>query len=505
MALDQDGVVHAWGSNSWGQTDVPKDIQGNVMHIAAGDHHALAQLTDGSIVAWGRNDFGQCDVPLNIEFPATGVFAGNHVSFASDDNQQLIAWGDMKDPISSVPPGLQGPFADIRIGSGHCAALLDAPGAEAYELQCWGNNNRGQCVVPSASQGRVVRVALGAEHTIVLLDDGDLDVWGSENNYPDKLISPNNPIIEVAADGDNCIAVLADGRVAGWPEAVGRKLATPIRSIAVTSLHSFYVGADGRVEVCGESYPSGYDMMMPADITGPAVKVSTSLNGVAVLLENGEVRSWADLDDVQPNGLDNAIDVAVYSNKGIALTETGELVPLGNNEIFIPDSIQGRVLRFDANADRGMALLDDGSIVSWANGNVVCWAAPGEIGEIAVLDARYILETDGTVHAIDIPGGSTAVPANCSAIGYTEGSGANQYVMAMGRLATSEVHVVNLDLEPLSSSVADLNGDDVVDGEDLGLVLGYWGNPGGVADINQDGIVNGVDMGLLLAAWGPVQ
>jgi hypothetical protein len=46
----------------------------------------------------------------------------------------------------------------------------------------------------------------------------------------------------------------------------------------------------------------------------------------------------------------------------------------------------------------------------------------------------------------------------------------------------------------------DLNGDQQVDGADLGLLLGAWGTPQG--DLNADGVVDGADLGLLLGAWG---
>jgi hypothetical protein len=48
---------------------------------------------------------------------------------------------------------------------------------------------------------------------------------------------------------------------------------------------------------------------------------------------------------------------------------------------------------------------------------------------------------------------------------------------------------------------ADLNGDGVVGGADLGLLLGKWGQSGS-ADLNSDGIVGGADLGLLLGKWG---
>lgn len=48
---------------------------------------------------------------------------------------------------------------------------------------------------------------------------------------------------------------------------------------------------------------------------------------------------------------------------------------------------------------------------------------------------------------------------------------------------------------------ADLNGDGVVDGGDLGVMLAAWGGRG-PADLTGDGVVDGADLGVLLAAWG---
>lgn len=50
---------------------------------------------------------------------------------------------------------------------------------------------------------------------------------------------------------------------------------------------------------------------------------------------------------------------------------------------------------------------------------------------------------------------------------------------------------------------ADLNGDGMVDGADLGLLIAAWDATSGAADINGDGVVDGADLGLLIAAWGP--
>ena len=49
----------------------------------------------------------------------------------------------------------------------------------------------------------------------------------------------------------------------------------------------------------------------------------------------------------------------------------------------------------------------------------------------------------------------------------------------------------------------DFDGNGVVDGGDLGLMLVAWGRcPGCTPDLNEDGIVDGGDLGLMLVAWG---
>ena len=47
----------------------------------------------------------------------------------------------------------------------------------------------------------------------------------------------------------------------------------------------------------------------------------------------------------------------------------------------------------------------------------------------------------------------------------------------------------------------DLNGDGLVNGEDLTMVLATWGQPNGAGDVNCDGTVSGPDLSELLANW----
>lgn len=53
----------------------------------------------------------------------------------------------------------------------------------------------------------------------------------------------------------------------------------------------------------------------------------------------------------------------------------------------------------------------------------------------------------------------------------------------------------------LAPSIADINGDGVVDGQDLARLLGAWGSSAGGGDLNGDGTVDGKDLAILLGEW----
>jgi hypothetical protein len=56
--------------------------------------------------------------------------------------------------------------------------------------------------------------------------------------------------------------------------------------------------------------------------------------------------------------------------------------------------------------------------------------------------------------------------------------------------------------DPIQLCPADFDGNDAVDGADLGLLLGAWGGASLAFDLDDSGAVDGADLGLLLGAWG---
>ena len=120
------------------------------------------------------------------------------------------------------------------------------------------------------------------------------------------------------------------------------------------------------------------------------------------------------------------------------------------------------------------------------------------------VDARLVAMTTcgdaGTVIACDDDGCTGAAPY-ASKLVFNAVAG-QTYYFAVGGYDNTQVGPFNIEIiAPAAPACpADLNQDGVVNGADLGLMLGSWGPcPGCAADLNQDGIVNGADLGLLPA------
>src|SRR5438477_11824818 len=67
-------IVAAWGSNAYGQTNVPPGLT-NVVAVAAGPYHSLALKAEGTVVAWGSYWNGGSYVPVFVPDSVTNVIA----------------------------------------------------------------------------------------------------------------------------------------------------------------------------------------------------------------------------------------------------------------------------------------------------------------------------------------------------------------------------------------------------------------------------------------------
>jgi hypothetical protein len=85
------------------------------------------------------------------------------------------------------------------------------------------------------------------------------------------------------------------------------------------------------------------------------------------------------------------------------------------------------------------------------------------------------------------------------------------WIVGWVSLGTGFQVVLLVPTDPIETCLADLNGDGIVNGLDLGILLINWsiptGSPGCAgaipcsSDLNCDGVVDGLDLGILLGNW----
>lgn len=84
VARRSDGMVVAWGDNTFGQCDVPPLPPGlSYVQVSAGFGHSVARRSDGSVVVWGSNVYGEHRVrPLASGEAVVDVAAGGYSTAA---------------------------------------------------------------------------------------------------------------------------------------------------------------------------------------------------------------------------------------------------------------------------------------------------------------------------------------------------------------------------------------------------------------------------------------
>lgn len=160
--LDDNGPWCERGGNDYGENTIPEDLDAPEQ-IVAGYSHTCA-LDDGRVLCWGSNEFGEIEVP-RLQQP-TMIAAGAWYTCAID-GPSVICWGENTFGQLDVP-SLVEPKA-IMAGHNHACAI------DRYGLQCWGRNAFGQAEVPSIAE---VEIAMpGTHHTCAIADD-EPRCWG---------------------------------------------------------------------------------------------------------------------------------------------------------------------------------------------------------------------------------------------------------------------------------------------------------------------------------------
>jgi hypothetical protein len=244
LALTNTGKITGWGSNTYGQLDIPRSLSG-VTAIATGLRHSVALTNTGKLTAWGQNLFGQLNIPPNLT-GVTSVAVGQNHSLALTNTGLLTGWGQNTYGQLNVPPDLTGVTA-IAVGSFHSLALTNtgvvsgwgapffahAPAGlsgvtaiaagdrhslaltDTGTVTGWGMNQYGQLDIPPQLSG-VTAIAAGQRHSVALTDKGTVIAWG-DTGYGQTDVPPAlTGVASIDAGVHYCLALTYTGLVTGW-------------------------------------------------------------------------------------------------------------------------------------------------------------------------------------------------------------------------------------------------------------------------------------------------
>lgn len=282
-------------------TDVPKSPP---VSIAVGAGHAIVARADGSVVAWGDNDEGQL---------------GDGTRSASSTPVVVLAPDGVAGTLASV--------VDVAADSSFSMALR-ADGT----VVTWGRNDAGQRGTGST------QVALSP--TTVLRPDGQ---------------GPLTGVSGIDADGRTAIAVLDEGGVLMWGSNSFGQLGDGTTS--------------GRLLPTYVLDPEGVDRL------GGAVQVTVGGQHAAVLLCDGRLLAWGRNDRGQ-------LGDGTHSDRGLA----GEVLAPGG-----AGALRG-VTSVSAAEKYTVATLGDGTAVAWGAN------AAGQLGDGTRVERPrpvLVLDADG--------------------------------------------------------------------------------------------------------------
>jgi hypothetical protein len=544
LALLDDGSVGAWGRNDSGQCNVPIGLRGAIS-IATGDYFSLALHSSGTVRAWGDNASGQCNVPGWLS-GVTRIDAGANHAIALRSDGAVVTWGSNSYGQCQPPGGLVRAEA-IAAGADHALAVqpLTIPSGPPWIVT----------VDPGGSTAfRTIQQAIDASPinrpvTIRIRP-------GTYTGTEDAIVKVIDRSVELVST-DGAEVTVIDGQHArrgilcasGYGASLTVSGITFSRCRGLSLGHPFMFDARGG-GIRAEGAP-GVQVAGCRFIDCMTSPTESQSDGSGIWYRG----IWAQLDGSPPspppppcritNCLFERCERGGFGSDGwgvVVESSTFRQCRMGwGPAILAAPGITVEGCLFEANEGTNL-----GGAVSIVYGR----------GRTTVTNCSFIGNRSLQGGAMFFAGNNNSTPSsvardrisNCTFIG-NEAVGAGASGGALHQCAWTDIEnctfVGNRGLfgrairgaswrpprlagctfdtccpawppngvewgkgnsyEPrCTGCVGDLECDGLVDGNDLGVLLGRWGasTSTNTADINGDGFVDGTDLGELLATWG---
>lgn len=367
-------ALQAWGSNDYGQTQLPADLRSGlkvVQSISLGEHQGVAATTDKKLYAWGDNTHGEGSVPDYLQNLGTiDVAAGDGFNVVLGDDFNIRVWGSTPYSLDSVPqPIVDGDVAKVAAGHDHALALMStgkvagwgraATGATlpptsvllgtmkdiaagngfsvslstSGKVYAWGDNTYGAAKVPASLDGRkVVQIAAGEHHALALTEDGEIVAWGSnaEGALNIPALAPGDRWVQIAAGDGFSAGTSEQSPVAGvWGSG-----ATGIRrSPAPSGSNAVSVVAGGDFLVQGFRRLGVAAAPTVTTLPGNVFRAGTTIQATHA--------TFGPTDTVTKTGQWLKVTDEVVSTVGTGLTYTPTNADIGSTLVFRTNATNG--------------------------------------------------------------------------------------------------------------------------------------------------------------------
>ncbi len=317
------------------------------------------------------------------------------------------------------------------------------------------------------------------------------------NNFYFPNLAYSNLIADALVEATDHIPVVADYQIpgvlfAGMPEDLGRVVQGGVVKIPVTVLNLAVVDD-----------PLGADSI-DYQVGGLGGLTGFQIGEVGVLPDAAFVLVTVDTSTV--GALEGEATVATTSqgcqNDFIDLFTSGTVVRTSNPSFSQASDVDFSGVNASFAADSGMQVIE---IPIW-NFGFNSLQAQLDVDQVVGLGPPFSL-VGPLAKGIGATGAVISIGAD------TDGLSAGDYETALS-IETSDEDIpgemdhtifMNVAVTIGGGLAADINGDGVVGGSDLGLLLAMWGRCPGRgpcgADLNGDGVVDGADLGILLSEW----
>jgi alpha-tubulin suppressor-like RCC1 family protein len=289
----EDGRAYCFGSDDWGELGgVPRTsydrlttlvpFATDVIAMSANAAQSCALQRDGSVLCWGTNTDRATEamkaksgpVMARIEKlgPATQLSAASRQTCALHSEGVISCWDAYWRPILVGKP--RRPVGKLVVGPNGVCAVLDDASVQCFRTR-FEEDPSAPSVLPDAGKLRGVKaLALGRGHACAVLVGGEVQCWGTDMNgevNPKSGNAWNRPLLK-------------PGKIEGLP---------PAESVAVAFRHTCALLTDGRVMCWG--WPNDGESAGPfGTLPFRARAIGLTYDGGCAVATEGTAQCWGD-------------------------------------------------------------------------------------------------------------------------------------------------------------------------------------------------------------------